>query len=123
VFNITANNIHVYNLTIRCKTLTHIRTSFGLLHLYFLYIFSNISFSVEYVHVTGVFFVVEEKRRIFHAFLYKVFNFTANNIHVYNLTIRCKTLTHDAKYPHLDYYIYIFYIYSATFHFLLNMYT
>jgi hypothetical protein len=47
-----------------------IPTSFGLLHLYFLYIFNNISFSVEYAHVTGVFFVVEEKRRIFHAFFF-----------------------------------------------------
>ena len=27
-----------------------------------------------------------------------VFNITADNIHVYNLTIRCKTLTHDAKH-------------------------
>jgi hypothetical protein len=27
-----------------------------------------------------------------------MFNITADNIHVYNLTIRCKTLTHDAKY-------------------------
>jgi len=28
-----------------------------------------------------------------------VFNITADNIHVYNLKIRCKTLTHDAKNP------------------------
>ena len=27
-----------------------------------------------------------------------VFNITADNIHVYNLTIRCKALTHDAKH-------------------------
>jgi hypothetical protein len=27
-----------------------------------------------------------------------VFNITADNIHVYNLTIRYKTLTHDAKH-------------------------
>ena len=27
-----------------------------------------------------------------------VFNITAENIHVYNLTIRCKALTHDAKH-------------------------
>jgi len=27
-----------------------------------------------------------------------VFNITADSIHVYNLTIRCKTLTHDAKH-------------------------
>jgi hypothetical protein len=27
-----------------------------------------------------------------------VFNITADNIHVYNLTIRCKALTHDVKH-------------------------
>jgi len=27
-----------------------------------------------------------------------VFNITADNIHVYNLIIRCKTLTHEAKH-------------------------
>ena len=27
-----------------------------------------------------------------------VFNITADNILVYNLTIRCKALTHDAKH-------------------------
>ena len=27
-----------------------------------------------------------------------MFDITADNIHVYNLTIRCKALTHDAKH-------------------------
>jgi hypothetical protein len=47
-----------------------------------------------------------------------MFNITADNIHVYNLTIRCKALTHDAKHAingEVEIYTYLIWIYTFIF--------